>query len=78
MPLLERREAALTAIRQGLEAGTAAARDLPRVLLLESEYHLLVTATAQLHWIRSVIEDLRKRDALLVRGGTAITSPTNP
>ena len=27
--------------------------------MLESEY-LLVTATAQLHWIRSVIEDLRK------------------
>jgi hypothetical protein len=59
LPLLERRETALTAILQGLEAGTAAARYLPRVLMLESEY-LLVTATAQLHWIRSVIEDLRK------------------
>jgi DNA-binding PadR family transcriptional regulator len=59
LPLLERRETALTAIRQGLEAGTAAARYLPRVLMLESEY-LLVTATVQLHWIRSLIEDLRK------------------
>ena len=58
LPLLERRETALTAIQQGLEAGTAAAKDLPRVVTLESEY-LLATATAQLDWIRSVIEDLR-------------------
>jgi hypothetical protein len=59
LPLLERRETALTAIWHGLEAGTAAAGHLPRVLLLESEY-LLATATAQLQWIRSVIDDLRK------------------
>jgi DNA-binding PadR family transcriptional regulator len=58
LPLLERREAALTAIHQGLEAGMAAAKDLPRVLVLESEY-ILATATTQLDWIRSVIEDLR-------------------
>jgi DNA-binding PadR family transcriptional regulator len=59
LPLLERRETALTAIHEGLEAGMAAARDLPRVLMLESEY-LLATAATQLHWIRSVIEDLRE------------------
>jgi DNA-binding PadR family transcriptional regulator len=59
VPLLERRETALTAIHQGMEAGLAAAKDLPRVLLLESEY-LLATATTQLDWIRSVIEDLRE------------------
>jgi len=58
LPLLERRETSLAAIRQGLEAGMAGAKDLPRVLLLESEY-LLATATAQLNWVRSVIEDLR-------------------
>jgi DNA-binding PadR family transcriptional regulator len=58
LPLLERRAAALTAIHQGLEAGLAAAKGLPRVLMLESEY-ILATATTQLDWIRSVIEDLR-------------------
>jgi DNA-binding PadR family transcriptional regulator len=58
LPLLERRETALTAIRQGMEAGIAGAKDLPRVVLLESEY-VLATATTQLDWIRSVIEDLR-------------------
>ena len=58
LPLLERREAALTAMHQGLEAGMAAAKDLPRVLVLESEY-ILATATTQLDSIRSVIEDLR-------------------
>lgn len=59
VPLLERRETALAAIHQGLEAGLAAAKDLPRVLMLESEY-LLATATTQRDWIRSVIEDLRE------------------
>ena len=59
LPLLERRETALTALHQGLVAGMAAAKDLPRVLLLESEY-LLATATTQLDWVRSVIEDLRE------------------
>jgi DNA-binding PadR family transcriptional regulator len=59
LPLLERRETALTAIWQGLAAGSAAATDFPRVLILESEY-LLATATAQLDWIRSVIGDLKK------------------
>ena len=58
LPLLEQREKALTAIHQGLEAGMAAAKGLPRVVMLESEY-VLATATTQLNWIRSVIEDLR-------------------
>lgn len=58
LPLLEQREKALTAIHQGLEAGMAAAKGLPRVVMLESEY-VLSTATTQLNWIRSVIEDLR-------------------
>lgn len=58
LPLLEQREKALTAIHQGLEAGMAAATGLPRVVMLESEY-VLATATTQLNWIRSVIEDLR-------------------
>jgi DNA-binding PadR family transcriptional regulator len=71
LPLLERRETALTAIRHGMEAGMAAAEDLPRVVMLESEY-VLATATTQLDWIRSVIEDLRagrlswSREKLLV------------
>lgn len=59
LPLLKRRETVLSAIHEGLEAGMAAAKDLPRVLMLESEY-LLATATTQLIWIRSVIEDLRE------------------
>lgn len=59
LPLLERRETALTALHQGLVAGMAAAQGLPRVLLLESEY-LLATATTQLDWVRSVIDDLRE------------------
>lgn len=58
LPLLERREAELSAIHVGLEAGMAAGTDLPRVMMLESEY-VLATATAQLSWLRSVIEDLR-------------------
>jgi len=58
LPLLEQREAALAAIHQGLEAGMTAAEGLPRVVMLESEY-VLATATTQLDWIRSVIEDLR-------------------
>lgn len=58
LPLLERREAKLSAIHVGLEAGMAAGADLPRVVMLESEY-VLATATAQLSWLRSVIEDLR-------------------
>ena len=58
LPLLEQREKALAAIHQGLEAGMAAAAGLPRVVMLESEY-VLATATTQLNWIRSVIEDLR-------------------
>jgi DNA-binding PadR family transcriptional regulator len=80
LSLLERRETALTAIRQGLEAGMAAAGDLPRVLMLESEY-LLATATAQLDWIRSVITDLREerlswseRELLALAGESAAQS----
>jgi len=59
LPLLERREAELAAAHQGLNAGMAVAADLPRVVMLESEY-VLATATAQLSWLRSVIEDLRE------------------
>ncbi len=80
LSLLERRETALTAIRQGLEAGMTAAGDLPRVLMLESEY-LLATATAQLGWIRSVITDLREerlswseRELLALAGESAVQS----
>ncbi len=58
LPLLERRATALTAMRQGMEASMAGAKGLPRVVMLESEY-VLATATTQLDWIRSVIEDLR-------------------
>lgn len=55
---LERREQALTALHAGLEAGLAAAADLPRVLMLESEY-VAATSAAQLTWLRSIIADLR-------------------
>ena len=44
LPPLERRETALAAIHQGLEAGMAAAKDLPRVVMLESEYVLATAA----------------------------------
>jgi DNA-binding PadR family transcriptional regulator len=58
LDLLARRETLLTAMRQGLEAGLAATAAMPRVISLESEY-VLATATAQLAWLRSVIDDLR-------------------
>jgi len=58
LDLLVRREALLTAMHQGLEAGLASTAGMPRVISLESEY-VLATATAQLTWLRSVIEDLR-------------------
>jgi len=58
LPLLQQREAELTATHQALQAGLAFAGSLPRVVMLESEY-VLATATAQLSWLRSVIEDLR-------------------
>ncbi len=76
--MLERREAALTAIHQGMEAGMAFAADLPRVTMLESEY-VLATATAQLSWVRSVIADLRagrltwSQDELRALAGTSAT-----
>jgi len=56
--LLTRRETLLTAMHRGLEAGLASTAAMPRVISLESEY-VLATATAQLAWLRSVIEDLR-------------------
>lgn len=59
LPLLERREANLAVVHQGLEKVMASAADLPRVVMLESEY-VLATATAQLCWLRSAIEDLRE------------------
>jgi DNA-binding PadR family transcriptional regulator len=58
LPLLERRETELAATHQSLEAGMAFADGLPRVVLLESEF-VRATATAQLSWLRSVIDDLR-------------------
>jgi len=58
LDLLARRETLLSAMQQGLEAGLASTAAMPRVISLESEY-VLATATAQLTWLRSVIEDLR-------------------
>ena len=58
LALLERRETLLTAMHQGLEAGLAATAGMPRVISLEAEY-VLATASAQLAWVRSVIDDLR-------------------
>jgi DNA-binding PadR family transcriptional regulator len=58
LALLERRETLLTAMHQGLAAGLASTASMPRVISLEAEY-VLATATAQLAWIRSVIDDLR-------------------
>ena len=58
LDLLARRETLLTAMHQGLEAGLASTAAMPRVISLESEY-VLATATAQLTWLRSVIDDLR-------------------
>jgi DNA-binding PadR family transcriptional regulator len=58
LALLERRETLLAAMHQGLEAGLASTAGMPRVISLEAEY-VLATATAQLAWIRSVIDDLR-------------------
>lgn len=58
LDLLVRRETLLTAMHQGLEAGLASTAGMPRVISLESEY-VLATATAQLTWLRSVIDDLR-------------------
>jgi DNA-binding PadR family transcriptional regulator len=56
--LLERREALLAAMHEGLAAGLASTAGMPRVISLEAEY-TLATATAQLTWVRSVIDDLR-------------------
>ena len=56
--LLERRESLLTAMHQGLAAGLESTADMPRVISLEAEY-VLATATAQLAWVRAVIDDLR-------------------
>jgi DNA-binding PadR family transcriptional regulator len=56
--LLARRETLLTAMHQGLEAGLASTAAMPRVISLEGEY-VLATATAQLTWLRSVIDDLQ-------------------
>jgi len=58
LALLERRETLLTAMHQGLEAGIAPTAGMPRVISLEAE-SVLATATAQLAWVRSVIDDLR-------------------
>jgi DNA-binding PadR family transcriptional regulator len=57
LTLLERRETLLAAIHQGLAAGLETTAAMPRVISLEAEY-VLATATAQLAWVRSVIDDL--------------------
>ena len=51
---LERREAELA----DAEGQLAAAPDLPRLFLLEEEYRRAVL-TAEVEWLRSVVEDLR-------------------
>jgi DNA-binding PadR family transcriptional regulator len=58
LALLERRETLLAAMHQGLAAGLASTAGMPRVISLEAEY-VLATATAQLAWIRSIVDDLR-------------------
>jgi DNA-binding PadR family transcriptional regulator len=58
LALLERRETLLAAMHQGLEVGLASTAGMPRVISLEAEY-VLATATAQLAWIRSIVDDLR-------------------
>jgi DNA-binding PadR family transcriptional regulator len=58
LALLERRETLLTVMHQGLETGIALTAGMPRVISLEAEY-VLATATAQLAWVRSVIDDLQ-------------------
>lgn len=58
LALLERRETLLSAMHQGLTAGLASTAGMPRVISLEVEY-ILATATAQLTWVRSVIDDIR-------------------
>ena len=58
--VLERRAALLATSLAELDAGLAegAERGLPRVTSLEDEYLRAVT-NAELHWVRSVVEDLR-------------------
>ncbi|HEX6453790.1 MAG TPA: PadR family transcriptional regulator [Trebonia sp.] len=58
LDLLERRETLLAAMHEGLTAGLASTAGMQRVISLEGEY-MLATATAQLAWVRSVIDDLR-------------------
>ena len=58
LALMERREALLAAMHGGIEAGLASTAGMPRVISLEAEY-VLATASAQLAWVRSVIDDLR-------------------
>ncbi|GAA4232330.1 DNA-binding PadR family transcriptional regulator [Streptosporangium album] len=55
---LELRAANLAAGLADTEAQLAAGPDLPRLFLLEEEYRKTVL-TAELGWVRSVIEDLR-------------------
>jgi DNA-binding PadR family transcriptional regulator len=58
LALMERREALLAAMHGGIEAGLASTVSMPRVISLEAEY-VLATASAQLAWVRSIIDDLR-------------------
>lgn len=58
--VLERRADALAEKLDGLEAAMAAEAEqgLPRITRLETEYLRAVT-TAELEWVRAVVEDLR-------------------
>ena len=56
--LLERRATLLAAMHRGLEAGLASTAGMPRVISMDTVY-VLAKATAQLTWVRSVVDDLR-------------------
>jgi DNA-binding PadR family transcriptional regulator len=58
LEVLEERADLLTAALAQLDARLAEYQELPRVSLLETEYQRAVT-TAELHWLRSVVEPLR-------------------
>jgi len=58
LALMERREALLAAMHEGIATGLASTAGMPRVISLEAEY-VLATASAQLAWVRSIIDDLR-------------------
>jgi DNA-binding PadR family transcriptional regulator len=58
LEVLQQRVDLLTAAQAQLDARLAEYHELPRVSMLEFEYQRAVT-TAELHWLRTVIEPLR-------------------